>query len=246
MTPIGEMRGFIINVDVGSPMAIGALPYGPTLDSVLLGLLSGGRACTGAAESELLERFGQLVKVVDGIPAATALIPTSSALHFITDEHPRNLSAKDVTHWAKRVRYNTESGEYVGRMHQVRAVMCSRWEWWGVGDIEGITDVLGALQAVGGRRGSGYGVVDRWSIREATDEWQVVGISNPILSRPVPLDLVERFLEPTGCTSDDLDYDSHAVVPLPRWPLPSWGGDDNPVATMVPVFCRPETIRVSA
>jgi len=227
------MEGFRVNVTLGAPIATGKLPYAPTLDSVLLGLMSKGEYLTGADGDRLIEQFRSMIAVYDGVPATSTLLPDST-LSWGVDAHPRKPSATEIRRWNK-LSYRSDSGEFLIKMHSLRLVFAQQWEWYGVGDIDKVTEVLGSLVAVGARRGSGYGMVASWSVvRTENTVWLYNGLDRPQLSRPVPVNRVDKLLGERTLTRSDLTG-PHAIVPLPHWPTPSWGGDFEPEPTMIPI-----------
>jgi len=230
------MEGFRVTLVLGAPLAIGKLPYGPTLDSVLLGEMSGGQYLSGDAERQLIKRFGSMVLVEYNVPATSVLLPDDASLSYGADIHPRKSSKTEMDWWRKGGGYRCDSGEFLGKMHSIRMVFARRWEWYGIGDIELVTEVLSSIVAVGARRGSGYGMVASLSVVRTPDPvWLVNGVDQLQLSRPIPVDRLDKLLGAQTLTRDDLTG-AHAIVPLPRWPTPSWGADFEPEPTMLPVI----------
>jgi hypothetical protein len=73
-------------------------------------------------------------------------------------------------------------------------------------------------------------------IREDNDSaWRTHGLGPVVLSRPVPLNRLDAWLEADGCSQHDLDPHYHALVSLPIWPSPAWGPGPR-VPTLVPVL----------
>ena len=240
-----------MRLQLAAPLALGVLPYAPTLDSVLLGLLAGGTILTGNAGEELQEQLGDLVAVTDGVPAASCLWPDDdSTPHVRTDTYPRFASVDIVRYWCGgnyglSVREDnlgegndtTRSGPFTAKMHQVRSLYAQQWTWWAVGDPEATAAALhGRLLSVGGQRGKGYGTVTAINIAPAGEhDWRTVGIDQITPGRPIPLAAADRTLQLGGVTLDELNPESYAIVPLPAWPAPTWGVGPFE-ATVVPIL----------
>lgn len=230
------MEGFRVEVTLGAPLAVGKLPYGPTLDSVLLGVMSGGQHLSDDDGKRLIERIRLMLSVEDNVPAASVFLADDVAPSWGLDIHPRKASKTEMDRWRQAgTGYRSDFGEYLSKMHSVRTVFARRWEWYGIGDIALVSDVLSSLVAVGARRGSGYGMVSSLRVVRTLDPaWLVHGIDQLQLSRPVPVDRLDKLLSAQTLTRSDLTG-PHAIVPLPHWPIPSWGGDFEPEPTMIPV-----------
>lgn len=232
-------EGFEVRLGLASPVALGALPYAPTLDSVLLALLSGGETLVGDDAKRLYEQLGEILVVENGIPAASCLWPDEAQQTAgITSTHPRVASVEEVRQWASGVygdtivpdnpeknRSTTASGPFTARMHTVRAVYAGTWNWWGVGDRGRVEELLtGTALSVGARRGSGYGLVSDVALRRSDETaWRLLGLGPYVLGRPIPARGLERFLAESEISHDELNAERHCAVPLPAWPAPTWG-----------------------
>ena len=238
------MIGFEVTVDIAAPVVLQVLPYGPTLDSVLLSLLSRETRFAGRDDPRLVAALEEMLQVVDGVPAASTLWPDGQVT-WMEETHPRIPSAAEVLYWshgrypADAPSYDTSRGEYKSMLSSLQLALASRWHWWGVGDVDKIAEVLGSLVSVGGWRGSGFGAVVSADIHaDPGAPWLVNGIEpgDFRLSRPVPLDRLDALLAPEEVARDDLAADAHGVVPLPPWPRPPWAGAVDMVPTMIPVL----------
>lgn len=237
---MSEPEGFEVRLGLASPIALGALPYAPTLDAVIMGLLSGGDTLTGEEADRMLTRLASCVDVDDSIPSASALWPTAPGVDRLVDIRPRDPSPSDVMAWAKRVQYRTDSGKYTPKMSSRQLLYSPQWSWWGEGNIEVLSEVLADVTSVGARRGSGYGaVVEVDIVRDTECSWRLDGFEagEVILSRPVPLRSLESYVAAGGFGVGDLHPERHAIVPLPVWPRPPWGdGPSEP--TVVPILAE--------
>jgi len=238
------MAGFEVTLDVASPVVLEMLPYGPTLDSVLLALLAGEARFAGHDDPRLVSALEAMLTVKDGVPAASTLWPDGQVV-WLDESHPRAVSSGEVLYWSHGrsinapATYDTSRGTYKAMLTTVHTALASRWHWWGSGDIDKVATVLGLLSSVGGRRGSGFGAVASLSIREdISAPWLVNGVEpgDFRLSRPVPLDRLDALLAAEDVARDELNPDVHAVVPLPPWPRPPWAGAPTMIPTMIPVL----------
>lgn len=238
------MIGFEVTVDIAAPVVLQMLPYGPTLDSVLLSLLSRETRFAGHDDPRLVAALEEMLQVVGGVPAASTLWPDGQ-ITWLYESHPRATSPGEVLYWSCGARaadspsYDTARGAYKSQMASLQLASASPWHWWGVGDVDRIAEVLGSLSAVGGRRGSGFGAVASISIRTEPDApWLVNGVEpgDFRLSRPVPLDQLDALLAAEEIARDELATDAHGVVPLPPWPRPPWAGAPDMIPTMIPVL----------
>jgi hypothetical protein len=233
-----EPPSFEVTVAVSSPLALGDLPYAPTLDSVLLALLSGGeRLLVGAAGEELLSRLHEIIHITEtGVPATSALWP-DTAVTWSIDRHPRDRSSDEISYWAHG-RYQTATGEYTAKITTVRTAYAPIWRWWGAGDIGAVSDILTqGLSSIGARRGAGYGAVRDIHVRaDPAAPWRVHGVDTLTLSRPVPAATASAWLAAEAATTNDLDITHHAVLALPPWPTPPWAGHRAPTATIIPIL----------
>ena len=64
------MEQFEVAIEMGSPMALGAMGCGPTLDSVLLALMA---ERDGSDEDGLLRTLNKVLRIDAGFPAASSL-----------------------------------------------------------------------------------------------------------------------------------------------------------------------------
>lgn len=240
------MIGFEVTVDIAAPVVLQMLPYGPTLDSVLLSLLSRETRFAGHDDPRLVEALEELLQVVDGVPAASALWPDGQVI-WMEEVHPRIPSPGEVLYWSHGryptdpPGYKTKGGQFKSMLTALQLALASRWHWWGVGDPDKVAEVLGTLISVGGWRGSGFGAVVSADIHtDPGAPWLVNGIEpgDFRLSRPVPLDRLDALLaaEPDPVARDELAPDAHGVVPLPPWPRPPWAGAPDMIPTMIPVL----------
>lgn len=235
-----QMTGFELTLQLGAPLALGKLPYAPTLDSVLLGVLSGGDHLEGDAAKKLLAELCRVIRVEDGVPAASALWPRSEA-DEITWTHVRAKGWQD-----RRDPFQPSKADSYGRYKLQTStrvgIYAAIWTWWGDGDIDGLRQLFSGLIssdegfAIGAKRGSGFGAVVSARIREDNDSaWRTNGFDSVMLSRPVPVDRLDAWLEADGYSRDDLDPRRHVLVSLPIWPGPAWGPGPR-VPTLAPVL----------
>lgn len=233
------MDSFKVRVEMASPLALGVLPFAPTLDSVVMALLSGGRKPERGGDAALVAQLSEIIRVDDGMPSASVLRPSTNPV-WTNAIHPRSPSMEDFSYWVGGPPYDTSRGSYTTKFAYLRLATTPIWEWWGEGDVDRLGGILAHLDSLGAKRGSGYGAVtsiDVTAERAKRPRWKLFGVSSFRLGRPVPLDRLDAFLEGTGRTRSDLDPDAHAVVAFPRWPAPSWSGEAA-VPTMIPVFTQ--------
>jgi CRISPR type IV-associated protein Csf3 len=57
----------------------------------------------------------------------------------------------------------------------VVVILADRLEWYCVGDIDGIRDLLNGVLAIGKKRSQGYGMVEEWIVEEWPEDWSEVG-----------------------------------------------------------------------
>lgn len=236
------MDGFRIELELGSPLALGALPFCPTLDSVLLSLLAGGGPPGESDEEVLLTELGSILRVEDGVPAASALWPERELLRSWA-LHPRAPSRDEIAYWRKAgqgASYNPNRGWSKAQMIECQLGYAQKWFWWGEGDMDGVAKVLSGLCSVGGKRGLGYGAVMAMTIRRApAGSWQLAYDGPDLrIGRPVPLDRLDSVLAVAQVTRSELSPTHYAIVAMPRWPRPAWGGGgmQGEVPTMVPLL----------
>lgn len=231
------MNNFEVQVTLGSPIALGHLPYGPTLDSVLMALLAGPGG-PSEWQPDPSDRLPELVEVRDGVPSASALWPESTPAVSL-EVHPRVSSNDEIWYWTGKTA-RADSGPYITKVTNLRLTHERRWRWWARGDMDAVAELLGSLDSLGARRGSGYGAVSRISISQMADDepvWVAQWAEDQEhywLSRPVPKDRLSDWLDNGGLTPSDLDMGRHALVPLAQWPAPPRSGS-NPVPTWMPI-----------
>lgn len=93
------------------------------------------------------------------------------------------------------------SGRYLQRTVPVIAHPVATLTWHAVGDPDGIRELLAELPSIGKHRGTGEGVVARWTVTEAPDvaAWSAGHEHEPgVLGRTVPL----RCLKPGMVTGE--------------------------------------------
>lgn len=86
-------------------------------------------------------------------------------------------------------------GRYRNRIRPVLTTPAAALRWHGVGDPASLEDLLGSVEYVGGRRGSGEGRVVRWQVEPVTtaDEFAFVhAVQGGRLSRPMPVECAQR------------------------------------------------------
>ena len=235
------MRDFEVNLELGSPVSFGRLPYAPTLDSVLASLASEGELLEGADAEGLYREVRRCLSVPGGVPAASALWP-AGAVCKSTHVHVRASSALAL-HPYRQSRTEKPIREFGGKWMlktSARTVVWSPWwRWWGNGDIDAVSEWLGRLHSVGSKRSCGFGMVASFSVRPISfPAWRAHEIGPLVLSRPVPDDCLDSWLGAIGRTREDIDWSRHAMVPLPRWPAPSWGPGPD-IRTVVPLLRKP-------
>lgn len=229
------MQDVEVTVELMSPLSLGRLPYAPTLDSVLLSVLSGARRLTGQAQQELTENLSRHVAVVDGTPAASALWPVTTA-SIVRHVHSRRSVAQDLT-WRTRVKSVVEDrNKYLLKMTARTTIYATKWCWWAHGDAEAIERTLQQVHGIGGKRECGFGAIANLSVRNASwPAWVASGIDSLILGRPVPVSKLDNWLAQSNQDRHDLDWSRHAIVALPEWPSPAWGAGPD-VPTVVPLL----------
>lgn len=229
------MTNLTVRVVLSAPIALGRLPYAPTLDAVLASLIAGTEWLEGTEAAGLFDELGRCLAIHDGVPAASALWPLSTVSRA-NHEYVRSSVAQDLTHFGGNTTLLEHKGKWLMK-RSTRATIYSRtWAWWAQGDQDAISGWLSRLSSVGAKRAGGFGAVDRVSINPTgRAAWRVHGIDDLVLSRPVPLDRLDWWLRDADASRNDLDWSQHAIIPLPQWPAPAWGpGPDVP--TVVPLL----------
>lgn len=109
-----------------------------------------------------------------------------------------NCVSETTDHFATRMDYNELKGRVrrqdVARLRQITGPYMPSFEphrsrtvravaWYARGDAEKLRKWLCHIDAVGGLRASGYGIVDAWTVDPAPDYWMT---ANGVLMRPVP------------------------------------------------------------
>lgn len=233
------MSGVKIRVELASPMALGRLPYAPTLDAVLCSLISGGQQLADGEADEMLDELTKCVNVIDGTPLASCLWPTGEVWRH-NHTFVRSSVAYDLHGFGGLSKVDEVRGPWLKKMATRPTVYSQTWEWWANGDAARIEGWLGRLQSVGAKRAHGFGAVSSLTVSKAGKQplWLVHGVDSLVLSRPVQLDKLGAWLKEAGYAHDDLDWGRHAIVPLPAWPAQPWGqGEDVP--TVVPLLPLP-------
>jgi hypothetical protein len=232
------MESAQISLQLASPISLGRLPYAPTLDSVLLSLISGGEVLGGDDEVAMQAELSSCITVYDGLPAASALWPLST-VYEVPHTHVRRSANDDVGYWCRGPKagvLDEQRKNWVTKMTARRTCYSARWAWWAECDIGAVSRWLERLVSVGAKRSAGFGAVVSIEVQKTSAApWRVHGIEQLVLSRPVPVPALGKWLGPVGCATEDLDDASHAIVPLPAWPTPPWDGGRS-VPTMVPLL----------
>lgn len=226
-----------------SPVALGSLPYGPTLDTVLMALLAFPGDRRRRVSDAMVGELSELVAVEDGVPCVSALRPTGGQIDKLYVTHPRVPNRNEIFLYSKpsgsatKVGYENGKTVYATKFTHLDLVYSPKWVWSGVGNLDRLRELLcDHPLSIGARRGSGYGAVTKAVVKPSPrPTWLTHGIGVRKLSRPVPLDRLDSLLAADGVTRQELDPESYSIVPLAAWPAPSWSGR-NPVPTAVPVL----------
>jgi CRISPR type IV-associated protein Csf3 len=148
-------------------------PWAPTLDGVLAAAemrLRLGDRYYSARPADLapveglplgVERQGDLWWYQAGAPEIVggAGVDLRMFHRRFDDQHERRLEAG-----VKKVM--TAAGPYKTTRLATRRVVCRAVEWRAIGAAEEIEALLATVDQIGGKRGAGYGVVSRWTVRE--------------------------------------------------------------------------------
>jgi hypothetical protein len=238
------MSTFEVLLSLASPISVGDALYAPTLDSVLCSLIAKEGQLNGHDEQRMLSELGKCIATLQSheqaVPLASALWPLVEVTTFAhthvraaATEHLRRLCSQHI----KRQRdLQSNMGPMVTKLKTRRLFYSSRWAWWAEGDADRVAWWLRTLVCVGGKREAGFGAVRQITVRELNRAPVRVNQPDaPMLSRPVPLASLDRWLDGSGYSRDELDDTFHVIVPLPVWPAPAWGGGPV-VPTMAPLL----------
>lgn len=235
--PAGH-QNYRVTVTFASPIAAGQHTYAPTLDTVLMGILSEGAYLGGRAYGRMMEQVGRCVQIADGLPSASCLWPAGNHVVKTVEVSPRTPRFDQIGRSSPKHgnRYQVANGPYVTKMAVRAAWWSEKWAWNAVGDPDETADILERLTGVGARRGSGFGAVTHVAVAPTFADETVLRRSGHKtgLARPVPVRLLDLALTARGVTQDQLDTFTYAVTQQPAWPNPAWGdGPYEPVAVPI-------------
>lgn len=85
------------------------------------------------------------------------------------------LAEQHIGFGKRRGNVTVKSGRYKNYRMPVVVILADRLEWYCVGDIDGIRDLLNGVLAIGKKRSQGYGMVEEWIVEEWPEDWSEVG-----------------------------------------------------------------------
>lgn len=91
----------------------------------------------------------------------------------------------------KKAKVNTSEGTTKSYDLPLRLIETPRLDWFAVGDMGAVLDLLIPCQNIGKKRSQGKGQVYRWEVREVAEDWSLY--RNGRLTRPFPAELLEEL-----------------------------------------------------
>jgi CRISPR type IV-associated protein Csf3 len=85
------------------------------------------------------------------------------------------LAEKHVDFGKKRGAVNVKSAKYKNYRMPMVNIITEKIEWYCVGDLEQVKELVNMITAIGKKRSQGYGLVDEWTVESWPEDWSIYG-----------------------------------------------------------------------
>lgn len=115
----------------------------------------------------------------------------------------------------KRGKVSASSGRYKAYRTPLNVLLFDYLEWYAVGDIDEVRELVEMVVAIGKKPAQGFGLVDRWEIVPWDDDWSEVRDGKVTRALPRLPDGCRGIIKPFGLRPPYWDIKNKQVVYMP-------------------------------